>query len=124
MVRRSFVLLMGALLLGGTAAPPEQTETGRALVVRKCGGCHATGEQDASANADAPPFRTINRRYPVEALRESFLKGLTVGHRAMPPFTLPESEIAAMVAYLRDLDPCRRPSSDTAAMARCFAPIQ
>jgi cytochrome c len=97
--------------------------SGRQLAEQRCAGCHAIGEEDSSRNPRAPALRIIYRRYPVDGLREAFAKGLEVGHRDMPHFTLRPAEIDSLVDYLRSLNPCGRPSSDTAAMEKCFAPM-
>lgn len=112
---------MLAWAIAGSAAPANG---GRQLVDQKCSGCHATGPDGVSTNPDAPTFRSLYRRYPVNALRESFLKGLQVGHRNMPLFKLTPQEINAIVGYLEDLNPCAKPSSDKAAMAACFSPME
>lgn len=101
-----------------------QADVGRQLVEQKCSACHATGEDGVSSNPNAPTFRSLYRRYPVGALRESFLKGLQVGHRNMPMFKLTPQETTNIITYLQDLNPCARASSDKAAMAKCFAPMK
>lgn len=78
----------------------------------------AVTQQDLMASA-----QTQTRRH-VDALRESFLKGLQVGHRNMPLFKLTPEEINEIVGYLEDLNPCAKPSSDQAAMAACFSPME
>ena len=98
--------------------------SGRQIAEQKCARCHAIGETDSSPNPRAPALRDLDRRYPVDGLRDAFAEGLEVGHRNMPQFTLPPAEIDNIVGYLRSLNPCLRPSSDKAAMTRCFAPIE
>lgn len=105
-----------------TAASP--VDPGRRIAEKKCVACHAIGENDASTNPNAPPLRTLHTRYPIDALRYSFLKGMKVGHRDMPKFMLKPQQITDLLSYLQSLDPCGRPSSDKAAMAKCFAPMQ
>ena len=51
----------------------------------------------------APPFRTLSRNYPVNALEEAFAKGILVGHRDMPQFQLEPAEIDALVQYLNSI---------------------
>ena len=114
--------LLGALTQASTASA-SALEDGREVAVRKCSGCHAIAEDGVSPNAKAPPFRVLNTRYPIDALRESFLKGIEVGHE-MPTFTLAPQEVTNLLIYLRSLDPCSKSSSDKAAMARCFAPMK
>src|SRR3546814_14825008 len=87
----------------------------------RCASFHASGENNASPHRSAPPFRSLYRQYPVDALQPAFLKGLEVDHRDMPRFILTPQEGTDIIAFLHDLNSCRKPSSDDAAMARCFA---
>jgi len=120
--RARVLILMGITLATPDYASASATE-GRRLVDQKCAGCHATADAGESASADAPTFRSLFRRYPVAALRQSFLKGLQVGHRNMPAFTLKPQEVTDIISYLEGLNPCSKPSSDTAAMKACFEPM-
>ena len=121
---RSPIALVAVFIAVAGFSSEAQAGAGRKLAEQKCARCHAIGEADSSPNPIAPPFRSIHRRYPVDALRQSFLRGLEVGHRDMPRFVLKPQEITDIIAYLRDLDPCGKPSSDKVAMARCFEPIE
>lgn len=121
-------IAIGVLLTGfvgfAAAGTAGEITRGRQLVEQRCASCHAIGETNASPNTLAPPFRDLYRRYPVDALRPAFLKGMEVGHRDMPRFVLAPQEITDIIAFLHDLNPCGKPSSDEAAMARCFAPME
>jgi mono/diheme cytochrome c family protein len=44
---------------------------GKAVLTRFCSECHAVGRTGASPNPAAPAFRTIDRRYPLESLRQT-----------------------------------------------------
>lgn len=122
------ISLLGACLAIAACASrpvaPTPAPSGRQLVQQKCAGCHAISLDDASPNPGAPPLRTLYRRYPIDALNEAFTKGMKVGHRDMPRFTLSRSEVRSILSYLRSLDPCGQLSSDAAAMARCFEPME
>ena len=118
------LLLTFGAVAAADMASAGSIERGRQIAADKCSGCHATGEDDASPNPKAPPLRTLNTRYPIDALRENFIKGMEVGHQGMPTFVLDPEEATSLLAYLRRLDPCGRPSSDKAAMAKCFAPMK
>lgn len=117
----SGVLLMAVFTSHVSASP---TTRGYQVATDKCSGCHAIGEEGPSPNSKAPPLRTLNTRYPIDALRENFLKGMEVGHKGMPILTLAPDDVTDLLVYLRSLDPCSRPSSDKAAMAECFAPMR
>jgi cytochrome c len=90
-----------------TAAPAlgqqSERQTGEALLVKNCSGCHAIGRFGASPHRQAPPFRTLSRRYPVEALEEALGEGLSSGHPDMPDFVFPPQQINGIVAYLRSI---------------------
>ena len=47
---------------------------GEALLSRNCARCHATGTAGLSPHPEAPPFRTLSRRYPVEGLAEAYVQ--------------------------------------------------
>jgi mono/diheme cytochrome c family protein len=114
--------LMIAVIPCASAAEP--VDPGRRIAEQRCSGCHAIGENDSSPNLRAPPLRTLNVRYPIDALRPAFLEGMEVGHRDMPRFVLEPQEVTDLLSYLRSLDPCGKPSSDKSAMAKCFAPLK
>ena len=78
----------------------DAARQGQAIVRNACGGCHATELDDASADADAPPFREVARRYPPEDLSESLAEGIDTGHPEMPEFVFEPDAIGAIIAYL------------------------
>lgn len=109
------VLLAGTLLIAAcaTAPPPaaaavqpEQpsglslTEQGRAYVMARCSTCHAVERVGDSPVAEAPPFRTLGARYPLENLAEGLAEGLYVGHPVMPEFELTPAEVDAFIAWI------------------------
>ena len=106
------------------ATTPAPRLSGQQLAATKCAGCHAIGETGLSPDPRAPVLRKLYRRYPVDGLREAFARGMEVGHRGMPRFTLAPTDIDRLVDYLRSLNPCGKPSSDAAAMKECFAPME
>ncbi|MCG6122801.1 MAG: cytochrome c [Microvirga sp.] len=81
-------------------------EAGRALVEANCASCHAVGASGASPVANAPAFRTLSERYPVESLEEALAEGIVVGHDGspqMPELSFQAEEVGAIVAYLRSI---------------------
>ena len=78
-------------------------ERGRALVTKSCAGCHAVERSGASPRADAPAFRRLGRRYPVEALEEALGEGILSGHPDMPEFVFDGEEVGAIIAYLKGI---------------------
>jgi cytochrome c len=76
---------------------------GEALVSRHCSMCHATGRTGTSPHAEAPPFRTLGRKYPVSSLEEALGEGVISGHPDMPEFKFPPGDVGAIVAYLTSI---------------------
>src|SRR5262249_39833738 len=76
---------------------------GRALLTEKCARCHAVGTTGASTHREAPPFRTLGQRYPIETLAEPLAEGLSTGHPDMPEFIFEIRDVAAILAYLESI---------------------
>ena len=101
------VTLVGMTVAGTLSAfALEQTaleKRGESLLAMHCSRCHATGRSGASVHLDAPPFRTLSSRYPVEGLGEALAEGLSVGHPDMPEFVFDPDEISAILVYLKSI---------------------
>jgi len=83
-------------------SPPAQR--GLVFVRTHCAQCHAIDKITPSPLKDAPPFRTLHLRYPVENLEESLAEGIITGHPTMPQFRLDPGQIADVIAYLKSLE--------------------
>ena len=103
----SRLLLSAAALVLATAtafADEEDAVTrGRRIAETACAPCHAVGTTGASPRAQAPLFRELGRKYPVEALQEALAEGVVVGHPEMPRVKMEEGDIAAFIAYLQTI---------------------
>ncbi len=88
-------------ILGQDRATLERR--GQTLVTTNCARCHATGHTGASPHPDAPPFRTLSRKYPIEGLAEALGQGLSVGHPDMPEFVFEPHDVGAILAYLKSI---------------------
>jgi cytochrome c len=120
---RPTVLIAAILLVtvGGAATAQTVRQTsprdraliqrGEALLRQHCSLCHGVGRDDASRYPNAPLFRELSRRYPVDVLEEALAEGFTSGHPAMPEFVFSAERAAAIVAYLVSIqvDPNARP---------------
>jgi cytochrome c len=73
---------------------------GHDLLKANCSRCHAVERTGESPRLEAPPFRTLSKKYPIEGLAESLAEGLSVGHPDMPEFVFEPDEIAGILAYL------------------------
>jgi cytochrome c len=118
-------LLLGAalaLVIAHPAAAQEKQETqdkqdkselehrGQELLTTNCARCHAIGRTGESTHPEAPPFRTLGSRYPIDALAESLAEGLSSGHPDMPEFRFEIADVDAILAYLNAIqDPGQKP---------------
>lgn len=101
--------LMVAIAAGGALGPTvargedPDVATGLRIARDACSPCHAIGKTGASPKAEAPVFRELGRKYPVENLEEALAEGVVVGHPQMPEVKMNEREIAAFVAWLKTI---------------------
>jgi cytochrome c len=56
-----------------------------------------------SAHPQAPLFRTLGKRCPIEALEEALGEGIISGHPDMPEFKFESNDVGAIVAYLKSI---------------------
>jgi cytochrome c len=94
------------LALGVSTAAAEDApmlKRGEALVNRDCSRCHATARTGQSTHPQAPLFRTLGKRYPIEALEEALGEGIISGHADMPEFIFESKEVGAIIAYLKSI---------------------
>jgi cytochrome c len=96
-------LALPGLLGPALAAEKDLTAKGTVLVEQNCGHCHATGKEGDSPHAEAPPFRTLSSKYPVEDLAESLAEGIVSGHPEMPIFVFEPQDVAAIIDYLESI---------------------
>ena len=82
-------------------AAPEKW--GHDLLAAKCSRCHAVERAGASPDREAPTFRTLSKKYPIEVLAEALAEGLSVGHPDMPEFVFEPYDISAILAYLKSI---------------------
>ena len=77
-----------ALALPMTPAMAEDIARGEVLLTKYCASCHALGQAGPSPHPEAPAFRTLGQRYPIESLEEALAEGIMSGHPDMPEFSL------------------------------------
>jgi cytochrome c len=90
-------------LLAGAALGQDQRALegrGEGLLTSNCSRCHAVGRTGSSTHPEAPPFRTLGQRYPIEVLAEALAEGLSSGHPDMPEFRFEIDDVNAILAYL------------------------
>jgi mono/diheme cytochrome c family protein len=98
-------LAVAAVLLGfpfaaALAADKGLEDKGEVLLKENCSRCHAVGKDGESPHKDAPPFRTLSKKYPVEDLAESLAEGIVSGHPEMPIFVFNAHDVEAIIQYL------------------------
>jgi mono/diheme cytochrome c family protein len=103
-VRSMALGLFVAFCISAAAAQDAATvRRGEALVNRDCSRCHATARTGQSTHPEAPLFRTLGKRYPIEALEEALGEGIISGHPDMPEFRFESTEVGAIIAYLKSI---------------------
>lgn len=96
-----FVLIAAAPVSAAPSA--EELKRGEDLLITYCGSCHATGRTGDSRRPDAPAFRTLGQRYPIDSLEESLGEGIMAGHPDMPEMSFEGDEVGAIVDYLKSI---------------------
>lgn len=89
------------LMSGGTTPAQDQRaleDRGQGLLSTNCSRCHAIGRAGNSTHPEAPPFRTLGQRYPIEVLAEALAEGLSSGHPDMPEFRFEIEDVDANCA--------------------------
>ncbi len=78
------VVALGALagLSCGSAARADDGDAAKGLAIlqKHCARCHGLRMTGNSPHPQAPPFRDVVERYPVEDLEESLAEGIVSGH--------------------------------------------
>lgn len=85
------------------AAEKDLTQKGEAIVREHCGRCHAVGLTGSSPNDEAPPFRTLSSKYPIDSLAESLAEGIMSGHPDMPVFVFTPHDVDAIIDYMQSI---------------------
>jgi mono/diheme cytochrome c family protein len=80
-ISRSLSSVVLVLMSAGAWAKDKRALEGRGegLLTSNCARCHAVGRTGNSTHPEAPPFRTLGQRYPIEVLAE----GLSSSHPDM-----------------------------------------
>ena len=102
---RQLTLLCLVLACTSSAAMAQsgRAQRGFTFAQTNCSQCHAIGRVGESPVPEAPPFRTLHTRYPIEDLAEAFAEGITTGHPSMPQFQLDPAQINDLIAYLNSI---------------------
>jgi cytochrome c len=101
-VPTALMMALGLTAATQPAAAVADLKRGETLLARACGSCHAVGRGESPAK-DAPAFRTLGQRYPIEALEEALGEGIMSGHPDMPEFKFDADDVGAIIAYLKSI---------------------
>lgn len=85
-------------------AQAQSVQRGSEFARANCARCHSIERSSPSPFSEAPPFRTLHQRYPVENLEEALGEGIFTGHPAMPEFKLSPGQIGDFIAFLKSLE--------------------
>ena len=104
-MNRVQTIVAAALLLAAIrpAAAADDLKKGETLLARDCGHCHAVGRTGNSLDKEAPPFRSLGTRYPIESLEEALGEGMMSGHPDMPEFKYDADDVGGIIAYLKSI---------------------
>lgn len=106
---RIWSYLASVFLILTATSPSAQEENlvakGRTFAESYCAGCHAVGLTGDSPHAEAPPFRIVAAKYPLEDLEEALAEGIVTGHPDMPAIELDPPNIEVLIEYLYTLLP-------------------
>src|SRR5688572_32664927 len=100
------VMVMASVLsitpfLGQESTAPVRR--GESLLAENCARCHAIGTSGSSPHNEAPPFRTLSRKYQTEGPGDAFADGLSVGHPDMPGSVFDPDAAGPTVDYLKSI---------------------
>lgn len=98
------IFAMLPVLAGPAMAWDRQVRQGEILARTNCARCHAVGRLGTSPLREAPPFRELHTRYPVEDLGEALTEGIRTGHPSMPEFRFDPDQAQDLIAYLKSLE--------------------
>ena len=90
---------LGAEPVDGLPAIPD----GKVLLTEKCGRCHAVDATSASPRAEAPPFRDVFKKFPVEELRMRLSEGVVSHFKDMPQVDFTDEQVTGIIDYLSTL---------------------
>jgi len=85
-------------------ADAQGIRRGRAFARANCSYCHSIDGGSRSPRREAPPFRTLHKKYPVETLEDALAEGMSIGHPRMPEFRLDPNEVGDFISFLKSFE--------------------
>jgi len=100
---RSLSLYFILAITPAAADDAPAVKLGEALLTKNCSRCHAIAGRGESPHPQAPPFRTLGKRYRIEFLEEALGEGIISGHPDMPEFQFAPADVGAVIAYIKSI---------------------
>jgi cytochrome c len=97
------VVALSLLIAVPVDARDNSADRGEAFAREHCARCHALGPRGASPMSEAPPFRMLAGRFPVDDLADVLTEGVDRRHPAMPDFRLGPADASDLTAYMKAL---------------------
>jgi mono/diheme cytochrome c family protein len=97
------LVLVWALPRAAAQDDADLERQGQELLAAHCARCHAITSSGESPHREAPPFRILGQKYPIDFLAEALGEGLSTGHPDMPEFVFEPEEINAILTYLKSI---------------------
>lgn len=96
------LLIIGIPAVAAAQDAPSAADLkrGEELLTKNCGQCHAVGRSGNSPRPEAPAFRVLGQRYPIDSLEESLGEGIMSGHPDMPEISFESDDVGAIIDYL------------------------
>jgi cytochrome c len=97
---RRAALLGFLLFLSANSSEAGDKASGKALLEKNCGRCHALTAGPPSPLKEAPNLWIVLRSYPVERLEFELSEGIGSRHKEMPQLQFTSEEITNIEEYL------------------------
>ena len=99
----SILVGVAAILVQATPVAAQSAQRGMVIARTYCVKCHSIDKVSPSALTIAPPFRELQKKYPVEQLEEALAEGLVTGHPTMPEFRFDVGQGRDLISFLKTL---------------------
>lgn len=95
--------LLALVTMQAQAQYQDPARHGRQLVGKFCSSCHAVARFGRGPNRTAPPFRTLGRKFDLDAFPGMLERGISSTHPDMPVFKFSPDDARDVVIYLRSI---------------------
>ena len=95
--------LLALMTLQAQAQYQDPVRHGRQLVGKFCSSCHAVARFGRGPNRNAPPFRSLGRKFDLDAFPGILERGISSTHPDMPVFKFSQDDAHDVVVYLRSI---------------------